>query len=53
VEVLVLGYQNGAVPKPFVVTGFFRQLDDPGHWQGFSLEGRAGQISSLGPTTSR
>ena len=35
-------------PKPFVVTGFFRQLDDPGHWQGLRLEGRAGQTASVG-----
>jgi len=49
VEVLVAGLQPTSFPKPFVVTGFFRQLDDPGHWQGFSLQGRAGQTASLGP----
>ena len=31
-------------PKPFTITAFFRQLDDPGHWQGVALEGRAGQF---------
>jgi hypothetical protein len=49
IEVLVAGFQPAPFPKPFVVTGFFRQLDDPGHWQGFSLQGRAGQTASLGP----
>ncbi len=38
-----------AFPAPFVVTGFFRQQEDPGHWFGFSLEGRAGQV---GPSPS-
>jgi len=49
IEVLVAGFQPAPFPKPFVVTGFFRQLDDHGHWQGFSLQGRAGQTASLGP----
>ena len=31
-------------PKAFTITAFFRQLDDPGHWQGVTLEGRAGQF---------
>ncbi len=32
-------------PKPFTITAFFRQLDDPAHWQGLALEGRAGQYT--------
>jgi len=44
-EVLVAGQQSQPFPKPFVVTALYRQLDDPGHWQGFGLEGRAGQAS--------
>jgi putative ABC transport system permease protein len=47
-EVLVAGFQPIPFPRPFVVTGFFRQLDDPAHWQGFSLEGRAGQTTAFG-----
>ncbi|HEU4999799.1 MAG TPA: FtsX-like permease family protein [Lapillicoccus sp.] len=49
-EVLTAGFQTSAFTRPFTVTAFFRQLDDPGHWQGFSLEGRAGQVVSLGNT---
>lgn len=47
-EVLVAGQQSQPFPKPFVVTAFYRQQGDPGHWQGFGLEGRAG-LTSPGP----
>ncbi|MDQ2781141.1 MAG: hypothetical protein M3Y26_01210 [Actinomycetota bacterium] len=35
--------------QPFVVTGFYRQQADPGHWTGFVLEGKAGR-TALGPS---
>ncbi len=37
---------------PFVVTAFFTQQDDPGHWMGISLEGRAGTSSRSCPAGS-
>ncbi len=40
-----------AFPQPFVVTGLFEQLDDPGHWMGVSLVGRAG-TATLDPTST-
>ncbi len=36
---------QSSLTQPFVVTGFFRQKVDPGHWTGFSLEGRAGRTA--------
>jgi len=49
-EVLVAGQQSQPFPKPFVVTALYRQLDDPGHWQGFGLEGRPARPPPPRPT---
>ncbi|MDQ6716280.1 MAG: hypothetical protein M3Z83_09240, partial [Actinomycetota bacterium] len=38
-------------PQPFVVSATYRQLDDPGHWVGFKLEGRAGKTAP-GPAST-
>ncbi len=37
--------------QPFVITGVFEQLGDPGHWMGVSLVGRAG-TATLDPTST-
>lgn len=50
VEDLTPGEKPNTLP-PFVITGFFRQQDDPGHWTGFGLEGRAGK-NALGPAAT-
>jgi len=35
--------QPNPFQQPFVIAAIYRQLDDPGHWVGFVLQGRAGK----------